>query len=330
METRININNKLKKALSKFHVTSLHINNDILTMLNYNKKYVIKTLNKSKINNYNTIINYNRFEDQEVSLAIQKFINTISKDFTKEELVLFYRNISSLKVERTNNKDICGRYNILKNKIEITNINHIYHELFHVATTIHTKDSEICGFWQYNSSLDDGIGNGLNEGYTQLITERYFDVEDVKDDSYRYEIIVAKALEHIIGKDKMKSLYINANLNGIIKELKNYNSTKEVFCFMNRLDFICNNRYKSNLSYFRQNKVIEYIRYINHFLIVSYIDKLNNDHVTKDQFDKKISEFLDLFITDIVLNDRACNLDILMQYTVDNYSKNKIIKRIYK
>lgn len=315
METRININNTFKKALSRFHITTLHINNDILTMLNYNKKYVIKRINKAKLGSFNTEINYNRFDDLEISSAIEKFINTISKTFTKEELILFYRNIPTLTVERVQD----DRYHILKNKIEISKISNIYHELFHLATTIHTKDSEICGFQQYNVSLDDGIGNGLNEGYTELLAERYFGKEDHNADSYRYEMIVARAFEYIISKNKMQSLYINADLSGFITELKRYTSNKEIFCLLNRLDFICNNRYKEDLNHFRENKVIEYIEYINSFLITTYIDKLYSDNISKEEFDKYMNKFLNLFTGNIALNNKIYDLEDI----TNNSSKSK-------
>ena len=327
MGTRINVNNKLKKALSRFHVKALHISNDMLTMLNYNKKYVIKKINRDKLASPNTKINYDKFEDLEVREAIRNFVSTVSKHFTTEELTLLYRNLSSLTVERTKDED---RYNILTNTIKISKISNIYHELFHLATAIYTKDSEICGFQQYNKTLDDGIGNGLNEGYTELLAERYFGRDDVHNDSYRYEMIVARALEYIIGKDKMKSFYINADLTGLIPELQQITSNKEIFCILNRLDFICNNRYKDKLSYFRQNKVMEYIVYINSFLIMAYVDKLDIYNTPKAEIDDNTSRFFNLFNASFALNDRICNLDTLMQYMMSKHDKDKMIKRIYK
>ena len=313
-------NNKIDKLLSKFQVTSLHIENDLLTMLNYNKTYIIKSINRSKLENYNTNINYNRFEDEEIRNAVRHFVSNVLNNFNQEDLTLFYRNIPTLKIEKNNKKNSkyeVGGYNTLTNHITISNINALYHELFHVATTIFTKDSEICGFYQYNKTLDDGIGSGLNEGYTQLLTERYFIKENKKIDSYCYEIGAASALEEIIGKEKMQSYYMNANLKGIINELSNYHSTKEIFKFINRLDFICNNRYKTNLSSFRQNKIIEYIKYCDNFLLKAYITKLKAENLSQQELNQKLSNYLDLFTADIIINNKAYCIDM------DNIYKQK-------
>ena len=332
MSTRINVNNKLQKSLSKIHITSLHIENDLLTLLNLHKTYTIKSINKSKINNISTYINYSRFENDDVKNAIRYFINTLSKNFNENDLLLFYNNINSLKISKMKIDDgsTVARYYILRNEILFTDINTIYHELFHASTSIYTKNSEICGFWQFNKSLDNGIGNGLNEGYTELLAERFFNTKDLKNDSYQYEKNITEAMERIIGQKKMQTYYINANLKGVINELKNYTSNKEIFTFLNRLDFICENRYKKNISYFKQNKIMEYIRYINEFLIITYIDKLKKDKISKEEFDKNINDYLDLFTINILLGDKVCDVDKLMNYTTSKYQKNKIIKRIYE
>ena len=332
-KTKIDVNNKLKKMVSRLHIKALHIENDLVTMLHYNKKYTIKSIDKTKLVKPDHVIDYDIFEDIDIKNTIKHFVDTITKEFTEEELILFYRNISSLKIIKKDFDDsqyTSGKYDVVHNIIYVDDNRAIYHELFHVATTIISKKSEIVGFYQYNKTLDDGFGDCLNEGYTQLLTEEYFGKETEKADIYRYEVIVAKALEHIIGKDKLKRLYINADLNGLINELKKYNSTKEIINFINRLDFICNNRYEEKLNNFKQNEVMHYIKEINESLILMYAERLKEDRLSQREVDQFMSDYLDLFISDIALSDSLCNIDLLMDYTMSSSEKRKLKKRIYQ
>ena len=74
----------------------------------------------------------------------------------------------------------------------------------------------------YSGLSEQNIGIGLNEGYTELLAKRYFDKSN--NNGYIFETQIAKLLELIIGQEKMESYYFNANLYGLIEELRKYNN----------------------------------------------------------------------------------------------------------
>jgi hypothetical protein len=109
-----------------------------------------------------------------------------------------------------------------------------------------------CGFAIYDK--DKAYGVGLNEGYTQLMTERYFEndrtlnflrknygvrnTKNVVGNSYSLQTLIAYKVEQIIGKDKMENLYLNANPYGLRDELMKYASKEEINNFIINLDFL--------------------------------------------------------------------------------------------
>ena len=83
----------------------------------------------------------------------------------------------------------------------------LYHELLHALTSFKCKNLLISGFHHKN------IGQGINEGYTDLITNRLLNISEYDYKiGYPYESIVSNIVEFIIGKEKMYSLYFNGDL----------------------------------------------------------------------------------------------------------------------
>ena len=68
------------------------------------------------------------------------------------------------------------------------------------------------------------------EGYTQLLTERYFN--ETPGVSYRLETMILKNLELILGKDLMETLFFKGNFQEIISELYKYESEKNIQSFI--------------------------------------------------------------------------------------------------
>lgn len=120
------------------------------------------------------------------------------------------------------------------------------------------------------------LGRGLNEGYTQLLTERYFG-SIYGDKIYIFEVHFARMTEEIIGKSKMESLYLNANLNGLIDELKKFESKENIMRYICHLDFI--NKYinDSNLFIMKKKFLAASIKYVGRFLLTCYVKKIGNE-----------------------------------------------------
>ena len=147
---------------------------------------------------------------------IHKFIDVIESNFPKECRDNFYHNISNLKLVRKEHLyNVSGIYDSEENEITYEDDNNytLFHELFHMASSTRKN----VGFHSdYTKS-----GYGINEGYTELLTRKYFG-KDEEDTSYSVELSVASILENVIGEDKMKKLYMTANYYGLVFQLQEY------------------------------------------------------------------------------------------------------------
>lgn len=267
-------------------------------------------LDKNRIFNDLSIESNNKH----VTKYLNNFLNVLKDNFNENSLNLYNDNISFLEIyfykriyniyssiSRTEGIYL-SEYNyikLFKNKV----VPYIYHELFHLASNGYFKNKSSLGF---QCIIDKNIfGYSLNEGYTELLTERYFKGYDKQYSRiYNLEKGIAKKIEEIIGKDKMQNMYLQADLKSLIKELEKY-TTKDVMKFINNLDI---------LSHFENNKIykkvandvyIDKIKEVYSFLSECYLNKLaleltDNDIINRtsiafnneilDLFDDKISD----------------------------------------
>jgi len=240
------------------------------------------------LNNTNTIKKINTYkktletEHKIIQLqAINTFINELSK-LTHCDFSILKENITSLdiiEIKKINlylyalNNSANAWYNINDNNIFIRNnkfYKAIYHELLHMATRVISNNKIIGGFSYFNTTSKKKICNSLNEGYTQLLTDRYF----IKSKQiYNLEKHIAKHLELIIGKNTMEKLYFKAELIGLYKELYKYKiNSKTITEFFNNVDYVSTNQNKLNIK--TQIKVYKKMIKINEFLIHTYLEKM--------------------------------------------------------
>lgn len=187
----------------------------------------------------------------------------------------------------------------LKNTIELSSDNYkstINHELFHVSTTYIDSNSNViyCGFSQLQIKKGNKqIGEGLNEGYTQYLTDKYFPSKPLLM-AYSYEKRIAEIVELIVGQEKMQSLYFNANLKGLIDVLKQYSTEENAYNFIVTLDFLNKHLTDKKLTTNSNEIKLDSLKIINSFLIQLYINKIileqpNKKIDTKEIIDKLIS-----------------------------------------
>ena len=214
----------------------------------YNQKRITKVTNTPGHMQKYDDINLDDIDNIEFKAAILKFYNLLVSNFSKEDLVNFYNNINELNIKKNSLlvlMSIGGAYSAKENSIRLSLSSSIYHELFHLASTFRDKENNnsYTGFAQKNMKsskiFTERIGNGLNEGYTQLLTYRYFFGKHEEPNGYIFEFFIAKKLEYIIGEEKMTTMYLNGDLASLIKELNKYVDEEEILKFITRLDLIC-------------------------------------------------------------------------------------------
>ena len=82
----------------------------------------------------------------------------------------FYNNVCTLKINRHESLSKCkvfiADYDFVNNIINITDEKSFPHELNHMSSSYYDGDD-------YSGISQNDFGVGLNEGYTELLTERY-------------------------------------------------------------------------------------------------------------------------------------------------------------
>ena len=125
-----------------------------------------------------------------------------------------------------------------------------YHELFHAASVLHDDNERIFDGFHHQIISKSDIGRGINEGYTEFLTQTYFIGNT--DSEYENEMYYVNLIERLIGKEKMQSFYFKSDLNGLIDELCKYNNLEDTIAFIKNVDSF------SILRELRQEKVLQY------------------------------------------------------------------------
>lgn len=328
---KVNLTNTFKPIISYF--TSSRLMNHMVKSYNLNKDKRVKDI--TYIEFTPSIVLDKDISDElidilsekELHRELEKFTNVLLSNFDKDDLITFYNNIESLEINETDLDDFNTRinktnaktlayYHAKNNVINISskdNTDTIYHELFHMSTSKKDNNLVFNGFSQANIITKETIGIGINEGYTQLLTERYFNDECSKG-NYSYFVYICDLLERIVGKSKMEKLYLNSNLYGLVEELKNYAFDEDITCFISYLDFLIKHMYDKKIS----KKTLEFIRnigiFINKFIIMTYINKQKVIDYSDEEFPNFVEEtnyFLSHSILLLNLNDKQVNVSML-------------------
>ena len=228
--------------------------------------------------------------NKKVKISIAEFINVITSNFPQDFLTNFYNNMHEIKVYSTNYKfknfihgiEFNGSYyattNIIKISENDSQYKALFHELFHLASSTYKNNIIYCGFRQHNKVNSIDVGVGLNEGYTQALTEKFFgNIEGVKY-SYPFETFVAKIIEEIISQNKMSKYYFTSNLYGLINELELYNSYNNIINFINNLDFLNKIQTIPSIKNLEQEYIIKALKQIIDFLFYTYENKLKKQY----------------------------------------------------
>lgn len=221
---------------------------------------------------------------------IAYFIEVVSQD-KDIDLTTFYKNLKTLKIGPGTNDLFNMGYDNLNNQIffndEETYKDSINHELFHVASSQIIGDTIYTGFHQWDKNTKQVIGLGLNEGYTEILQNRYFN----KNHGYPIQKIYIEQLEQIIDPTVLKKAYFSSNLKTIVNELEKYSKQEEIIKFITSLDlytFIINkNQIEKIYSY---GEVQSAITYCSYFLADIYVKKIVLEK-PKDIVDKVFTYF---------------------------------------
>ena len=291
-----NIQNNIDKRIQE--ITSKPFSNK----KRKNKTCKIMILSKPNINHIKlTKEDIKKIKEKALGNELIKFRKKLYKYFQRENLKLLNNNINSLKIKIRylnpkifSKKIATGEYKLDKNKVYLLNSfkeTAINHEFLHMATSFYDKKLKIgfCGFQQILYLKKQVIGYGLNEGYTELLTDRYFK-NQIKYKSFSYDRcnFFASKLEEIIGQKQMESFYMNADLHGLYKYLLNFDNATNIMTFIIMLDHLL-----KNTSSDKCNKHHELIQcYLAKWYICKKKQELNNNIINEDTFNNQVKNYI--------------------------------------
>lgn len=273
-----------------------------------------------------TKLDISQIASKKLKEATLEFANLMIETFPSDCLINFYNNINEAKIKRDISVLLLsssGVFSVKSNKIRVCTISSIYHELFHMASSTYDDNLKLSysGFKQYSydkKSNIRSIGMGINEGYTELLTQRYFGQKYKIPKTYLCEIEIVDKLEKIIGQKKMENLYLTANLPGLISELMKYASEDEIAKFISGVDLIW--RHSDDIFIFRNEKLKKSIVNVYEFLLKTYMVKLkqqlNNKIISINEFIEQYIQFAQSLGTNIKVGGHKydfLSVDILLE-----------------
>lgn len=259
----------------------------------------IKSIDENKLVekglNENFIIFFKRLTDkipEDRLITLKNNLDTIKVTTPlKHKITKKFREVTHIQ------KKVLTRaaYHIKKNKViiydEVYPI-HFFHELLHMATTVKKEDIIYSGLAQKSNRIV--FGHGINEGVTQMLTEKYFaDYSNPFKNRvpYPYETMIAKSLSKIIGEDFLEDKYFKNDLDSVINELAKYSSYERAKQFIIDMDFLEIFAYKNDKTLIgRKEKVRQRIDSINEFLIKCYKTKLEMENT--ENIDSELDKFI--------------------------------------
>ena len=211
---------------------------------------------------YNQQIDTNIQDNEIYNKTYEKFGKIIEEVIPREDLDNYYRNFKTLKEYNVgstnilggliNNKMITtGSYRLTTNEVHLSTIpgtekyGTITHELLHASSTYYDKENNIIYSGLSQTFINEDrtteiYGVGINEGYTEYLNCKLFNNGEpfTKRSYYNSNIFIAKALEKVVGTEKMRSLYLKSDMMGLIKELEKNNKREDINKFITLLDYL--------------------------------------------------------------------------------------------
>ena len=193
---------------------------------------------------------------KEASICLSTFIEEMRKN-PRADMANFCKlceaySISNMKPKKIGGSTWYGMYMAGNNQIFVDEHDvrkNIFHELMHRLVTRVFDNYIYTGFKQVKLGVKKGlhytifcIGDGINEAYTQMLTERYF-TDYGCGQSYVILTDLAYFTESIVGAKKMEKFYFDSDLYSLVNELAKYSSKEEAIEFIRTFDVLFDRYY---------------------------------------------------------------------------------------
>ena len=226
---------KTKLVLKKYEETLNEAVKENKNTLFIKEKYAI--LNKEEKEIFKQVENKLKQSNE----AIYEFYRELTRHTSPENLRNFISNIQFATLDINDSKKKCvfqSFYDQTKNKITIyTQLpKTLTHDLLHLSSN--NQSAKTNGFHAYGTFKEDSyeIGNGLDEGYTEILNQRYFQQVAINSPKLvRLSSLIEKFYQN--PKD-METDYFNACLENLILELTKSMDIKDAINIVLKIDYV--------------------------------------------------------------------------------------------
>lgn len=256
------------------------------------------------------------FPTDECFKDVLTFYDILSK--TNHNLDNFFIKVNKLQLVYDNineNAEYYFKKNILVYNPDGSKL-YLFHELLHMITTISLKKRLYVGFFQYNRTNNTYIGDGLNEGYTELLTFRYFkDFYNSKyhdNELYAVSKVLVQYIEEILGQFFFEECYFTSDLKTVVDTLDLYIDNKKTIKFIESLDII-NHSLEGDMYYSHEyglNAYYNAVNYIYNLYLGYYEYYYKHNEIDKITYGKYVDNLYDSLREDLnfIVNDKTIDV----------------------
>ena len=241
-------------------------------------------------------------KNKKILNGISEFSSVLHECFPKECSKRFDDNLKTLRVVKCrlfHDRNKGGEYESSVNKVFLYDYESLMHELFHMASSLISIDPDKDGSKNFVGFRDGPRGIGINEGFTQILALRHFDVRD----SYDRLVNVVTKLEYIVGSNKMTRLYFGKGLKGLADELAAYSDENDIMIISNLVDYtdkIYDEKFPSNNRDHAYGQVYDCLL---KFYMNKLLSEVINEKITEEEAMDKYTEFIGRLFEEEETND---------------------------
>lgn len=239
----------------------------------------------------------------DIDNTFNSFATTLEN--TPFNLDIFYKNIKNVNIieapkKELSNPTIVAEYDIFHNKIRYLKKYYkigIFHELFHLASTIIGKKRIYSGFFQLDKKTKEFVGFGLNEAYSAILDERYFgdcvpEKKDVVGKTYFIIKYLTSMIEEAVGRENMEEWYSTCDLETLTNTLAYATDYESTLMFYQCLDNILILLESKKFYQTKIKAILSSYEYASIYIARLYLDVIERAYIEEEITDNEYEDFL--------------------------------------
>lgn len=284
-------------------------------------------------------------KSRELQSLIDEFLSVMKTKVNSSTYSQIEDKIERINIEYVDKLDAYGSSNSEEWTIRLPknfDKHTLFHELLHQVSSIVEKKGMgkrvFVGLETqdipYGTITPTRMGLALNEGLTEHLVEKYFNIPH--EGSYAFEKNICKILELIVGEEKLKECYLNNDMvslqNRCLTLIQNDNP--DIFMnFIRSMDFIYYNQKSNKNGKYKKYVLDETCKEIGVFLSRMFINSLleeSNKLRSMGKTDQEIYKFQQEKIQKftMLMQNKKCGLSLDISGTINLLNQTKENKKM--